>query len=77
MGERLELGVATGGILGLAVMAVVVVAATYIATTPVGLLIAIGIGFVLLVACIYAGCKTAVNWDAILGFLGIRPKAPS
>jgi hypothetical protein len=77
-GERLDTGFAIGGAVGIALMAIVVCAAiTTMTLTPVGLLIAIGISIVVLIACMVAGRTIAKNWDAILGFFGRQPTAPT
>lgn len=75
MQERSDLGVATGGVVGVALMAIVAVCAVTMSLTPFGFLLAIGISFVALIACMVAGNVIAKNWEAIMGFFGKQPKA--
>ncbi|MDR0727927.1 MAG: hypothetical protein LBF26_03495 [Puniceicoccales bacterium] len=77
MEERCNMGVMAGGIVGLALMGIILCCIPPLAFTPFSILLAIGISFVALIACLVAGNMVAKNWDAILGFFGKQPKAPS
>jgi hypothetical protein len=75
MAERVQLGATTGSIVGFSLMAIVTCLAISASLTPVGLSVAIGGGFIAVIACTLGGQFVAFRWDAVMGFFGRQPKA--
>ncbi|MDR2341384.1 MAG: hypothetical protein LBD72_03615 [Puniceicoccales bacterium] len=74
--ERVDIGVATGGAVGVTLMACVLVYTTLVAVTPAGIFVGLGISLGILLACMVIGNVVARNLNAILGFFGRQPSAP-